>query len=54
MNHQMFTRLSDDGSGFIYSVRRGAEVIESAIFDFSPLCPEEPYDEYYGGSLAMD
>lgn len=55
MNQQIFIRLTDDGSGFIYSVRRGAEVIDSAIFDFTdPSCPEERYDEYYGGSLTMD
>ena len=33
MNHEIFIRLSEDGLGFIYSVRRGADVFESAVVD---------------------
>jgi len=55
MNHEIFIRLSEDGLGFIYSVRRGADVFESAVVDsIGPSCPEEPLDEYCGGSMAMD
>ena len=66
MNHEkILIRLSEDGFGFIYSVRRGAELIESAV-----VCPdliesvvvgprgpqrsEAPLDKYYGGSEATD
>ncbi len=55
MNDDIQIRLSEDGLGFICSVRRGGALIESAVFGHAgPARPEELFDEYYGGSLATD
>ncbi len=54
MNEQIYIRLSDIDSSFIYSVRRGAEVIEAAVVDATNPCAEQPFGGYYGGSIAMD
>jgi len=55
MNHEILIRLSSDGFSFIYSVLRGAELIEAATVSSSdPLSTEYPVDEYYGGSEVMD
>ena len=55
MNDEILIRLSEDGFGFIYSVRRGVDLIESAVVDHTgPQRSEEPLDGYYGGSEVMD
>jgi len=65
MNDEILIRLSEDGLGFIYSVRRGVDLIESAVVvpdlvHSAVVCPtglprsEAALDEYYGGSEAMD
>ena len=55
MNHEIFIRLLDDEIGFIYSVRHGAELIESAaVHPPDPQSPEAPLEGHCGGSMAMD
>jgi len=65
MNHEILIRLSEEGFGFIYSVRQGADLIESAVVGpdlvesvvvrpTGPQRSEPPLDEYYGGSEATD
>jgi len=65
MKDEILIRLSDDGLGFIYSVRCGVDLIESGVvapdliestvaYLAGPRCSEAHLDEYYGGSEAMD
>jgi hypothetical protein len=55
MEREIFVRLSEDGLTFIYSVRRGVELIESSAVGIAGASAAEPrMDEYYGGSSAMD
>jgi len=55
MNYEISIRLSEDGSGFVYTVRRSGKLVESAFVrpNVPPLF-EAPLDEYYGGTMAMD
>ena len=56
MSDEIFIRLLDDEIGFGYSVRRGANLIESAVVHpTGPPRYEEPlFGDYYNGSMAMD
>lgn len=55
MEREIYIRLSEDGLTFIYSIRRGVDLIESSAIGLvgSALIQSQP-DEYYGGSSAMD
>ena len=55
MSYEISIRLSEDESGFVYTVRRGGEVIESAVVRPTGLPRfETPLEDYYGGTMAMD
>jgi len=55
MQNEILIRLSEDGFSFIYSVRRGTDLVESAVVgSIAPPHPEAPVDECYGGSEVMD
>ena len=56
MSDEIFIRLLDDETGFSYSVRRGANLIECAVVHpTGPPRYELPmHDDYYNGSMAMD
>ncbi len=55
MNYEISIRLSTDRPGFVYTVRRRGEPIESAVVPVTDLAlPDAPLDEYYGGTMAMD
>lgn len=55
MSYEILVRLSDDEAGFIYTVRRGATLIEAALVH--PTGPPRyavPHNEYYDDLMAMD
>ena len=56
MKYEISIRLLSDGSGFFYTVRRGAKLMESEIIRLTdPVSTEAPSQgEYYGNSKAMD
>jgi hypothetical protein len=58
MNEEICIRLPDEKGGFIYSIFRGEEVVESAMVYPVGLPHYEGAAaleaEYYGGSQAMD
>ncbi len=53
MKDEILIKLSADVIGFIYSVRRGAEVMESGAVVITP-CAGVPIEKYYGDSIATD
>jgi hypothetical protein len=48
-------RLSEDGAGFVYTVRSGDRCVEIREVPLRPTEADEPCEDgYYGGSQAMD
>jgi hypothetical protein len=54
MEYEISIKLLHDEAGFIYSVRRGGELIDAAVVHPTGRPVFAPLDEYYGGSMAVD